>query len=259
MKTSQMWIDDIERKLYERYKRKRQKQKTIRKVVFSTIGCVVIVFTIYIISSTNNTKPAPAGTQEKTNSYTDRVTHVEKTTHINSQTETSNNLTSVDTERNDNRNFNKTEISENKSEKNFPDNGTAVFNVLVLNGKIYKIIDDTVSFNELGEFTKLDTNSRIESYYSIKNNDTTDKIAYKSNGEVYCYNCIFKDNVIVSGNKYKLVDSDVENPDEQKGEYVGVIDGLIVYQSKQNPNAIVVDVRNILQWDSEILYVALKI
>lgn len=135
----------------------------------------------------------------------------------------------------------------------FADNGLMVPAIMMWEGNIY--IASSENQLTVEDLDQLITNSYNinQTAYSIKNVPSTEHIAYKANGKVYNYKCIYSAPLIVNGKDYYFVERSVMDVSEfEIGEYIDTVDGMPVYQSTKYENAVYVDIRSVINFEADI-------
>lgn len=142
--------------------------------------------------------------------------------------------------------------------------GVCVSCYMVLDHRLYSAnCESGLMQADLGaEYTEMQNEYRV-TVYSIKGVPINESFAIKANGMIIRYDFIFDGEFEIDGEKYGIVDRQAYfYPEPQKGDYLGTVGGMKVYEFSGNDEAVLIDLNPIVAIDGdtdEFLYAAEKI
>lgn len=142
--------------------------------------------------------------------------------------------------------------------------GVAIPYYKVVGHRLYSVVSDTdLTPDDLGdEYTETQNGSEV-SVYSIKGVPLRESFAIRANGGIIRYGFTYQGEFLFDGEKYGILDQNAYYyPEPQKGEYLGTVDGMKVYEFKGNSGVILIDLNPIVAIDGdtdEFLYPAEKL
>lgn len=135
---------------------------------------------------------------------------------------------------------------------------------MILNHRLYSAnCESGLMQADLGaEYTEMQNEYKV-TVYSIKGVPINESFAIKANGMIIRYDFIFDGEFEIDGEKYGIVDRQAYfYPEPQKGDYLGTVGGMKVYEFSGNDEAVLIDLNPIVAIDGdtdEFLYAAEKI
>lgn len=142
--------------------------------------------------------------------------------------------------------------------------GVCVSCYMVLDHRLYSAnCESGLMQADLGaEYTEMQNEYKV-TVYSIKGVPINESFAIKANGMIIRYDFIFDGEFEIDGEKYGIVDRQAYfYPEPQKGDYLGTVGGMKVYEFSGNDEAVLIDLNPIVAIDGdtdEFLYAAEKI
>lgn len=142
--------------------------------------------------------------------------------------------------------------------------GVCIPYYMILNHRLYSAnCESGLMQADLGaEYTEMQ-NEYKATFYSIKGVPINESFAIKANGMIIRYDFIFDGEFEIDGEKYGIVDRQAYfYPEPQKGDYLGTVGGMKVYEFSGNDEAVLIDLNPIVAIDGdtdEFLYAAEKI
>lgn len=129
-------------------------------------------------------------------------------------------------------------------------NGTMVPYVIVWNKNLYVGVSGDLSDSDLDEFL---IDSENISVYSVLDESTTERIAYRANNKIYLYRCFYASPISVGGIDYYFVPRDSAAVNKVGEQPIFAFDGMNIYKS-DNPEYLVVDISEKLGSSGPCLY-----
>lgn len=142
--------------------------------------------------------------------------------------------------------------------------GVCISCYMVLDHRLYTAnCENGLTETNLGsEYTEMQNEYKVTVYF-IKGVPINESFAIKANGMIIRYDFIFDGEFEIDGEKYGIVDRQAYfYPEPQKGDYLGTVGGMKVYEFSGNDEAVLIDLNPIVAIDGdtdEFLYAAEKI